>query len=307
MYIEPTIALAGLVVGFIVGLTGMGGGALMTPILILAFRVHPLTAVSSDLVASFFMKPVGGAVHLRRGTVHMRLVAWLIVGSVPAAFAGVFVLRLLGHGPRLQQITQTALGAALLVAAGAIVLKAVIGLRRPSRRGPVNPAEIPVKPIPTILVGAVGGLVVGMTSVGSGSLIIVCLLFLYPRLRASQLVGTDLIQAIPLVGAAAVGHLLYGDFQLALTTSLLLGAIPGAYLGAKVSAQAPGHLVRRALAFVLLATALKLLQVGTVPLAIVLVTVAIAGEPSWRLFVRASNSLLGPAQAPAEARQESAA
>src|SRR5467141_1357572 len=107
--IDPLIALAGLVVGFLVGLTGMGGGALMTPILILVFRVHPLAAVSRDLVASFFMKPIGAFVPFRRGTVHLKMVGWLMVGSIPSAFAGVFVLRLLGQGSNVQSITQIAL------------------------------------------------------------------------------------------------------------------------------------------------------------------------------------------------------
>src|SRR5438067_7925482 len=111
------LALGGLIVGLVVGLTGMGGGALMTPILVLVFGVQPLAAVSSDLVASFFMKPVGAFVHIRRGTVNWQLVKWLSIGSVPSAFAGVFVLRLLGGGSHLQDVVKAALGYALLVAA----------------------------------------------------------------------------------------------------------------------------------------------------------------------------------------------
>src|SRR5438309_4166705 len=223
--------LAGRVVGFSVGLTGMGGGALMTPILVLLFRVQPLAAVSSDLVASFVMKPFGGAVHMRRGTVNWTLVRWLVVGSVPSALLGVGLIRILGHGKHLQDVVQGAMGAALLLAAAAIVVKAVIGLRHRSHDGrSAASTPISVRPLPTLAIGAFGGLLVGMTSVGSGSLIIVLLLFLYPSLRASQLVGTDLVQAIPLVGAAAFGHVLIGDFRLALTLSLLVGSIPGVYL-----------------------------------------------------------------------------
>jgi len=118
-----------------------------------------------------------------------------------------------------------------------------------------------IRIVPTVVVGALGGLVVGMTSVGSGSLIIIALMGLYPGLKASQLVGTDLLQAVPLVASAALGHLIFGDFQLTITTSLLLGSIPGVLLGAQLSARAPGGLVRRALAFVLLASSLKLLGV----------------------------------------------
>jgi uncharacterized protein len=130
---------------------------------------------------------------------------------------------------------------------------------------------------PTIVVGALGGVVVGLTSVGSGSLIIIALMTLYPTLKASELVGTDLVQAVPLVASAALGHVLFGDFKLDLTTSLLVGCIPGVYIGAHLSAVAPGGLVRRALAFVLLASALKLFNVpNTETAAILLVTLLFA-------------------------------
>ncbi len=125
---DLNLALAGFVVGVVVGLTGMGGGALMTPVLVLFFGVQPLAAVSSDLVASAFMKPVGGFVHLRRGTVNLELVRWLIVGSVPAAFAGVLVLRWLGDGESVQHVVRVSLGLALFVAAGGLIAKAYVQL-----------------------------------------------------------------------------------------------------------------------------------------------------------------------------------
>jgi uncharacterized membrane protein YfcA len=143
-----------------------------------------------------------------------------------------------------------------------------------------------MRPGPTILVGAVGGLVVGMNSVGSGSLINIALMALYPRLKASQLVGTDLLQAVPLVAAAALGHILFGEFQLGLTASLLLGAIPGVWVGAQLSSRAPGGVVRRALAFVLLASALKLLGVSSTATGIALVAVALVAPVLWMLIRR---------------------
>ena len=285
-----SLALAGMVVGGVVGLTGMGGGALMTPMLVVFFHVEPLAAVSSDLVASLFMKPVGAAVHMRRGTVNFQLVKWLCIGSVPAAFAGVFVLRALGQGRDLQTLVGRALGVALLIAAAGLIAKTYLALReRAARRAAGGPATAPtaglprisVKPLPTILIGAVGGLVVGMTSVGSGSLIIVALLAVYPTLRASQLVGTDLVQAVPLVAAAALGHLLFGDFQLSVTASLLVGAIPGVYLGARVSSAAPGGVVRRALAVVLVASGLKLLETPTGTTAWALTALVVGGSLGW--------------------------
>src|SRR5438093_6863304 len=128
-HIDWYMALAGLIVGFTVGLTGMGGGALMTPILVLLFKVQPLAAVSSDLVAAVVMKPVGGGVHLRRGTVNFPLVRWLMVGSVPAAFAGVLILRQLGDGVVVQDRIKQVLGAALLLAAASIASKSLLQVR----------------------------------------------------------------------------------------------------------------------------------------------------------------------------------
>src|SRR5687768_7397594 len=209
----------------------MGGGALMTPVLVLFFGVQPLAAVSSDLVASAVMKPVGSMVHLRRGTVHLGLVKWLCGGSVPAAFAGVFLARALGGGEHVQAFIRTALAVALLLAAAGLMVRAYLRLVEHARvrdgRAPPLPQGRPrveVQPLRVVLVGILGGVVVGMTSVGSGSLVIIALMALYPRLTASELVGTDLVQAVPLVASAALGHILFGDFQLGLTTSLLLGS-----------------------------------------------------------------------------------
>src|SRR5919197_6359028 len=179
------VALAGLVVGFTVGLTGMGGGALMTPILVLLFKVQPLTAVSSDLVAAVIMKPVGGGVHLRRGTVNRQLVLWLMIGSVPAAFLGVVFLRELGSGEQIESRLKLILGFTLLVASAAMIGKAYLQARRihreqvTARRWGVmqEHPEFRIRKGITIAIGAVGGLVVGMTSVGSGSLIIIALMF----------------------------------------------------------------------------------------------------------------------------------
>jgi uncharacterized membrane protein YfcA len=278
------VTLAGLLVGFVVGLTGMGGGALMTPILVLVFRINPLAAVSSDIVAAVVMKPVGGAVHLRRGTVNLRLVRWLALGSVPAAFCGVLVLRAIG-GPELADRLTILLGAVLLVAAGAIVAKGVLQARRRAsgaEGGGVH--AITVRPGRTLVIGVIGGLVVGMTSVGSGSLMIVLLMLLYPALSSNELVGTDLVQAIPLVLSAAIGHVLFGDLQLGLTTSLLVGSVPGVYLGARVSSRAPDRIIRPALVVVLTVSALKMLGASNIVVLAVLGAAALGGlvTYAWR-------------------------
>jgi hypothetical protein len=263
--IDPTVALAGLFVGFVVGLTGMGGGALMTPILVLLFKVQPLAAVSSDIVASMIMKPVGGGVHWRRGTVNTELVRWLVLGSVPSAFLGVLLLKSSGQGEALQAHVKLALGLALLVVASGLVIRPLLARGRKAGAG----EPLVVRKLPTVLIGMAGGLVVGLTSVGSGSLMIILLLMLYPKLRLSELVGTDLVQAIPLVASAALGHAFFGDFRLALTASILIGSVPGVFLGAQLSSRAPDGVIRPALILVLLGSSLKLLGASAPLLALV--------------------------------------
>jgi uncharacterized membrane protein YfcA len=297
MSVDLAVVAGGAAVGVVVGLTGMGGGALMTPMLVFFFNINPLTAVSSDLVASLFMKPVGALVHLRRGTVHLELVRYLCIGSVPAAFLGVLVLRWLGElGDGVDNVVKIALGVALLAAVGAMLAKGWFSVRRhgASAREPgAAPARqevLAVRPGLTVAIGAVGGLVVGMTSVGSGSLIIVALLLIYPLLTARELVGTDLVQAVPLVGSAALGHMLFGDVAFGLTLSLLLGAMPGAFIGARLSSRAPQMVIRRAIAIVLLASGLKLLGVPTAATALVLAGSIVLGPVVW-MAVRRWNGL----------------
>lgn len=260
MDFNPGLSVAGLLVGIIVGLTGMGGGALMTPILVLFFNTAPAAAVSSDLVASLFMKPVGGTVHWRRATVHRGIVRWLLIGAVPSAFGGVFVLNALGGDAAAGKI-KVLLGSALVLAVATMMLREVGVAQR--REDPDEGLNDRVRVVPTLLVGIVGGLIVGMTSVGGGSIMIVALMWLYPGLSGRVLVGTSLVQAIPLVGSAALSHLLFGEVQFAVTTSLLVGAIPGVYLGAQVSSRTTAPWLRPVLAAVLTASALKLLSVDS--------------------------------------------
>jgi uncharacterized protein len=287
MHVNWSIAFASLIVGFTVGLTGMGGGALMTPILVIFFKITPTAAVSSDLVAAMVMKPVGGGVHIRRKTVRWELVKWLCLGSVPAAFAGVLILHGLRNNDQIESTTKTFLGVTLTLAAAAMVFKAWLQAQRSARARAGDrvtlgtEGTIHVRVLATLLIGAVGGLLVGLTSVGSGSIIIVCLMLLYPELRGAQLVGTDLVQAVPLVGSAALAHILVGDFQLALTASILIGSLPAVYFGARLSAKAPDGVIRPALVFVLLASALKLLNVPNVGLGLILLAVIFVGFPIW--------------------------
>lgn len=285
------LALAGILVGFVVGLTGMGGGALMTPILILFFGVDPVTAVSSDLVVSLCMKPIGAGVHLRRKTVNLGLVRWLVIGSVPAAVIGVLFITSISDSDAVENFIKLALGIALLLSVATMVGKATVSLRQHYRdqaagilgAGSVSVFGITIRPIPTLLIGAIGGLVVGMTSVGSGSLIIVGLLLLYPRLRAGDLVGTDLVQAVPLVGAAALTYVIRGEFHFDLAASLLIGALPGVYLGARVSSRGQAGIIRRALVLVLFASGLKLVGVQPVTVGLAVLAIIVVGPLIWAL------------------------
>ena len=289
------IALAGLIVGCVIGLTGMGGGALMTPVLVVLFHVTPSAAISSDVVASLFLKPIGGGVHMRRGTVNWRLVRWLSVASVPAAFLGSYIIDQVASKGLEDDIKQI-LGAVLLVAAAAMLVKVVVQ----SRRGPAPTAMMDqrlVRPIPTMCIGAIGGFLVGMTSVGSGSVMIVMLMILYPTLSSREMVGTDLVQAIPLVGAAALGHVLFGNLAFGLTTSVLVGAVPGVYFGARISARANDRYIRPVLVAVLTISALKLLNVpngalltSTVVAVIALVIVSFASFRKKRVAERTTRS-----------------
>ncbi|WP_267546411.1 sulfite exporter TauE/SafE family protein [Arthrobacter sp. H14-L1] len=306
LFMDFMVVVAAFLVAIVVGLTGMGGGALMTPVLVLVFGVPPLAAVSSDLVASAVMKPIGSVVHLRRKTVNLQLVKWLALGSVPAAFCGVLVLKALGPGAAVQEGVKLALGCALLLAAVLLVVRSYLRLAERARsrngKGPKPPQDRPfvlARPLPTVLLGAIGGLVVGMTSVGSGSIIIIGLMMIYPGLKASQLVGTDLVQAVPLVAAAAISHSFFGDLDLALTLPLVLGSIPGVYLGAQLSSRLSGGFIRRALAFVLLASALKMLGLDNIPTAIILGAALLVAPALW-MFIRRYNGL--PALAVTEHR-----
>lgn len=312
--LDVGIALAGLLVGIVVGLTGMGGGALMTPVLVFFFRIDPLTAISSDVVSSLFMKPAGAIVHIVRKTANLQLVLWLCIGSVPAAFLGAMLVDHLKVLPGFEQVLLGMLGTALLLASAGLIIRAWFQMSRkrlPWGEGaaPMTSAEVEVRRLPTVALGALGGLMVGMTSVGAGSLILTLLLVLYPTLKPSQLVGTDLVQAIPLVAAASVGHLMYGQVSLGVTGSMLLGAIPGAFIGAQISSRAPGGVIRRALAVLLMASGLKLLGVPTEGVLIATGGAVVIGPLAWAMLKRryqpsAQQPEPSPLQPPDEHRVE---
>jgi uncharacterized membrane protein YfcA len=262
-------------VGIVVGLTGMGGGALMTPALMF-LGIDATAAVANDLVAAAVNKSVGAAVHWRQGSPNIRLALYLIAGSVPFALAGGFIVKYLG-GDDVETFLTNAIGVALLLAAASYTLRMFLQLRIIAS-GRTTTSQIDVRPVATLLVGAVGGLLVGITSVGSGSLIMVALLLLYPTLSAVKLVGTDLVQAVPLVLAAAIGHVMTSGVDVGVLVPLIIGGTPGTFLGARAAAWVGQSVIRRGIVIVLSLTGLKMLGVS----------------PTWVGIIGAGMLLLGP-------------
>jgi len=249
----------------------------MTPALIF-LGVNPTAAVANDLVAASINKSVGASVHWRRGTPNLKLAGLLIVGSVPFAFAGGFIVQSVGGSEEQASFLTAAIGYALLFTAATYALRMYLQLRYVTAGNVMSEDEPKVHVLPTILVGAVGGLLVGITSVGSGSLIMVALLLIYPTLSAVRLVGTDLVQAVPLVLAAAIGHVVTEGVTWAVLIPLILGGTPGTFLGAKMAAWVSQSVIRRGIVIVLTLTGLKMLGV----------------PPGWVGIIGAGLLLLGP-------------
>lgn len=262
-------------VGIVVGLTGMGGGALMTPALTF-LGVPASAAVANDLVAASVNKTVGAGVHWRHGQPNLRLAAYLMIGSIPFALAGGFIVQAVG-GDDVDTFLEYAIGVALLLAAGSYTLRMYLQLRLVVS-GNVTTSEVNVRLVPTLIVGAIGGLLVGITSVGSGSLIMVALLLLYPTLSALKLVGTDLVQAVPLVLAAAIGHVVTTGVDWSVLIPLIVGGTPGTFLGARAAGWVSQSVIRRGIVIVLTLTGLKMLGVS----------------PTWVGIIGAGLLLLGP-------------
>ncbi len=255
-----SIAVAGFLVGIVVGLTGMGGGALMTPALIFLGVGHTSAIVTADLTAAAIYKTGGAITHAREGSPNLRLAMWLIVGSVPMAFVGPYLVKALTDDPaHLEQTLKLCIGIALLFAASTYALRLYINLRR-VRSGGVLPDDKPrIRPVPTLMVGMLGGLLVGVTSVGSGSVIMIALLMLYPGLSAVRLVGTDLVQAVPLVLAAAIANIAIHGLEWDLLIPLVVGSVPGTLIGARLAPRVPQSFIRRGIVIVLTMSGVALL------------------------------------------------
>ncbi|WP_341924209.1 sulfite exporter TauE/SafE family protein [Nocardioides psychrotolerans] len=265
-----SILAAGFIVGVVVGLTGMGGGALMTPALIFLGVGDAATVVTADLTAAAVYKTGGAIVHSREGSPNFDLAKWLVIGSVPMALLGPhLVAGFTTDEDQLDYVLKMAIGFALLLAATTYALRLYINLRRVRSGAQAEDPNPRIRPLPTLLVGALGGLLVGITSVGSGSVIMVALLMLYPGLSAVKLVGTDLVQAVPLVLAAAISNIVLNGLDWGILIPLVLGSVPGTLLGSKLAPRVPQSFIRRGIVVVLTMSGVALLdKAGWAPLGV---------------------------------------
>jgi uncharacterized protein len=253
-------ALAGLLIGSIVGLTGMGGGSLMTPILVIVFGFQPTYAVGTDIVHGAIFKSFGAIRHRRLGTVHARLTLWLFLGSGPLSLAGVAVASLIKHhyGDAAQSIESYAIGGALVAGGIGFLAKSFI------KRG-IQASDAPFilsrrDKIIAVLIGALFGFVVGLTSVGSGTFFGLVMVLVYP-LTMSKVVGTDIFHAAALLWVAGIGHLVSGNVDLHATAWLLVGSIPGVLISSRFTVRLPEVILRLSLGTILVLSGLKLLNV----------------------------------------------
>jgi len=245
-HINLLYSLSGLGVGFLVGLTGVGGGSLMTPILVLLFGVHPATAVGTDLLYAAATKSAGTLVHGLKGSVDWRVTLRLAAGSVPAATVTLILLHRYGmETPRGARLIDTVLGLALLITAVALFFRAQLAAFATRHRRANGDARTLLF---TVLTGAVLGALVSLTSVGAGAIGVTVLLLLYPALPTARIVGSDIAHAVPLTLLAGAGHWLLGSIDWPMLLSLLCGSLPGIALGSLLTARAPERALRMLLA-----------------------------------------------------------
>jgi len=306
VHIDPWIVVFGFGVGILIGMTGIGGGSLMTPLLILVFGIKPVTAIGTDLAYGAVTKTLGGWRHWRQRTVDVPLSSWMALGAVPSAVVGVVALKALQHGSKasFDNTVLIALGATLLLCA--VTMLARLVLRSGSESERERAALTPAKRATALVFGLVVGFVIGVTSVGSGSLITVVLILVF-GLGPRQVVGTSVFYAAILLWAAALAHLVAGDIDFGLAGTIMLGSLPGVWIGSALSMRVPTGALRVALPLLLVGAGLALVQkagagiptavIGAFPL---VVGGFIAVTMLWR------RAALKSAQ-PAHARREPAA
>ena len=259
---DPAIILFGLGIGMLVGMTGMGGGSLMTPLLILIFGIQPTTAIGTDIFYSAITKTVGGWRHFRMKTVNMDLVKWLAIGSVPAAVLGVALVSVLEKQvgeDRLDSLVYAVLGGTLLMV-GIVTLARALILRNLVDERDRFQVERRHK-VAAVAIGATTGFVIGITSAGSGTVIAILLIAVY-RLSPKKVVGTDVFHAAVLLWAAGIAHWIGGNVDFVLAGNILIGSVPGVIVGAALSDRAPQGFIRTALGIVLVGSGIVTIQKG---------------------------------------------
>ncbi|AHB49133.1 permease [Hyphomicrobium nitrativorans NL23] len=254
----PQIVAGGLVVGFLVGMTGVGAGSLMTPFLITKVGISPAIAVGTDLLFAAITKASAVAPHHTFGHVNWRIVRWLAAGSVPGSIAMLVLIKILEPDlATMASVIKTGLSAALILSSFALVIYPFMK-RASFRDAPGKADDTVARPFPTMLLGFALGSVVTLTSVGAGAIGVVVLTLLYPALRPRYLIGTDIVHAVPLTLVSGLGHLSMGNADFALLGLLLLGSLPGIALGSRLTGILPDWLLRSALAAILVFAAYQL-------------------------------------------------
>lgn len=260
MEFDLLYTLAGFTVGFIVGMTGVGGGSLMTPILVLGFGISPAIAVGTDLLYAAITKASGILFHQQHGNIDWQVVKRLATGSIPACIISIYILKeLQRRGIEYDHIITTSLSIALILTALVLLFrKQIQGLSEQERFAGIRALHEQIQKPMTIIFGALIGTLVTLSSVGAGALGAAILVFLYPRLKTIQIIGTDLAHAVPITLIAGLGHLHIGTVNLVLLVGLLIGSLPGIFLGSRVASLLPDKIIRPILACMLLLIGIKM-------------------------------------------------
>ncbi len=281
---DPIIVVFGFGIGLLIGMTGMGGGSLMTPLLILVFGIQPVTAVGTDIFYGAVTKTAGAWRHIKHGTVHKGIAVWLAVGSVPMAIAGVWLIEILQRSYGEDDVNKVVLGmvaSALLVVGVATLIRALFLRDVIPERYAMHLYRRHI--VVAVATGAVTGFVIGLTSAGSGTLIALVLIAGF-RLTPQRVVGTDVFHAAILLWAAGLAHWVGGNVDLGLAANILVGSIPGVLIGSQLAVKVPTGLLRNALGIVLIASSITLITKEHVPKAVLIPSVSVAAITIAGLF-----------------------
>jgi uncharacterized membrane protein YfcA len=285
---DPVIVFFGFGVGFLVGMTGMGGGSLMTPLLVLIFGIKPTTAIGTDIFYAAITKSAGGWRHLKLKTVNMRLVYWMAAGSVPSAILGVWVLDILQRrlGDQLDETVFAILAACLLVVGAATLLRGFFLADKIQER---DDFEMHTRhKVAAVAIGATTGFVIGLSSAGSGTLIAIMLIAVY-RLTPKRVVGTDVVHAALLLWAAGIAHIVSGNVDFVLAGNILIGSIPGVIVGSNLSVKWPQGALRTVLGIVLIAAGITIMNKANtdlVPWAVIAASIGVIALFAIQLGLR---------------------